>query len=133
MTHYQVTFSKSLLSSDGHQFKCPQRVIDLDALDAEVALQTAKRRFEGLLRIRNWRMRADFIDVSAHQLTDEIDIYGSLCFRCPASDGKLYSGIDTDALTLSRIRTLDVRADCPICHHSHLWRVMDGTLGRIAH
>ncbi len=67
MVHYQVTFSKSLLSSDGHQFKCPQQVIDVEAVDCEDALRTAKVRFERLLHGQNWRTHADFIDLEIAQ------------------------------------------------------------------
>jgi hypothetical protein len=134
MAHFQVTFLKSLLSSDGHQFRCPQQVIDLDAINAEIALKAAKRRFEHLLHLRDWRMRADFVEVSPVQIEPEaIELCGSLRFRCPVREQELYSGIDTDAGTLSHIRTLDVTAECPFCEHSHTWHGNDGTLGRFAH
>jgi hypothetical protein len=133
MTHFHVTFLKSLLSSDGHQFRCPQQVIDLDATNAEIAMKTAKRRFEHLLYLRNSRMRADFVEVSPIEFGPEaIELYGSLSFRCPATEQDLCSGIDTDAATLSRLRTLEVTAERPFCEHSHTWHGNDGTLGRFA-
>ena len=129
MTHFQVTFSKSLLNSDGHQFKCTQRVIDLDAIDAEVALESAKRRFEGLFRLPNWRMRADSAEVLATQSGPlVVDVLGSLRFRCPVKQRDIYSGIDMDARTLSRISDLAVQATCPFCHTKHTWHGMNGSI-----
>jgi hypothetical protein len=136
MTHFQVTFSKSLLSSDGHPFKCAQQVIDLDALDAEAAVQAAKRRFEYLHHLRNWRVRADFVDVSEDAKSglarDGVEICGSLRFQCPVTRGDVYSGIDTDASTLACIAGLTVRARCPSCRRTHVWRGTNGILGQFA-
>ncbi len=134
MSHFHVTFSKSLLSSDGHPFRCPQEVVDLDAIDAETAVKTAKRRFEHLLRLRSWRMRADFADVSCSQFGPElIETYGPLRFTCPVRRRDFYSGIDTDARTFSRISGLDVRTQCPFCHTTHTLHAIDGTLAYFVH
>lgn len=52
MAQYQVTFYKDLLSSDGHQFHCPQSVIDVDADTPNSAVQLALKDARRL--IRDW-------------------------------------------------------------------------------
>lgn len=44
--HYNVTFFRDLLSSDGHAFKCVQRVIAMDADSPNEAIHAAKQQAE---------------------------------------------------------------------------------------
>ncbi len=134
MTNYQVTFLKSPLSLDGHQFKRAQQVIiDIDAVNAEAAVEAAKRRFEYLIHLGDWHIGADLIEVSARPIKPEMmEFNGSLWFRCPVTDRELYAGIDVDALTASRIGSLSVSAECPFCHRSHTWLGRSGILGNFS-
>ena len=65
MTSYQIKFFKTLLSSDGHKFKCLQRVIAVEQSDSDEAVRVAQRRFEGMENIGDWRLRADCIEACA--------------------------------------------------------------------
>jgi hypothetical protein len=61
---YQVSFFKDLLSSDGHQFRCLQRSIVIRRTKSEErALEAAKRRFERLCRVADWRLYADGVEL----------------------------------------------------------------------
>ena len=63
MSAYQVTFFKTLLSSDGHPFKCLQQRIDVsDAESAAEATESASRTFETLYGCP-WNLHADSIEV----------------------------------------------------------------------
>lgn len=131
MAQFHVTFFKSLLSSDGHQFKCPQQVFDLEADDSASALVKASRQYEQLLHLRDWRMRADCAEVSSAYIGDgaePIQLYGSLWFRCPAGQREFYSGIDTDSRTLAGIRDMLVSTRCPNCGRSHVLQAADASL-----
>jgi hypothetical protein len=65
MSSYHVSFFKSLLSSDGHPFKCLQRRIDVtDAESAAQAAESASRSFEALYGCP-WKLHADSIEVNA--------------------------------------------------------------------
>jgi hypothetical protein len=64
MRRYRVTFFKNLLSSDGHPFKCLQRVIEVRrARSIDRAVQAAERRYERLHRVPNWKLHADIIEL----------------------------------------------------------------------
>jgi hypothetical protein len=64
MSTYHVSFFKSLLSSDGHPFKCLQQRIDIsDAESAEQAIENASRAFETVYGFP-WKLRADSIEVA---------------------------------------------------------------------
>ena len=64
MTCYRVTFFKDLLSSDGHQFRCPQATIEIRrARSADRAVQAAERRFERIRRKRDWKLCADCLEL----------------------------------------------------------------------
>ncbi len=66
MTHYRVSFFKDLLSSDGHSFKCIQRVIEVRrARSPDRAVEAAERRYERLHSIRDWRLHADCVELEA--------------------------------------------------------------------
>jgi hypothetical protein len=68
MANYHIKFFKTLLSSDGHKFKCLQRVIPVDQSDnSDDAIRVAQRQFEGLENVEDWRLRADFCEASAEQ------------------------------------------------------------------
>ena len=65
MSAYQVTFFKTLLSSDGHPFKCLQQRIDIsDAESSAEAVEAASKAFEAFYGCP-WKLRADSIEVMA--------------------------------------------------------------------
>ncbi len=64
MTCYRVSFFKNVLSSDGHPFKCIQRIINVrHARSADRAVQAAKRRYERLRHTRDWKLHADYLEL----------------------------------------------------------------------
>jgi hypothetical protein len=64
MTHYRVSYYKNLLSSDGHQFKCLQKLFDFPNVEsAEKAEEIAAREFESLHGLHSLRWFADVIEV----------------------------------------------------------------------
>jgi hypothetical protein len=64
MSQYRVRFFKTLLSSDGHPFKCLQQQIDVpQAEGAEQAEQYAARELTALRRCRTWTQIADVVEV----------------------------------------------------------------------
>jgi hypothetical protein len=64
MSCYRVTFFKNLLSSDGHPFKCVQRVFDVRrARSADRAREAAELRYERLHRGHDWTLYADFLEL----------------------------------------------------------------------
>ena len=65
MSAYQVTFFKTLLSSDGHPFKCLQQRIGIsDAGSSAQAVEAASKEFEALYGCP-WKLHADSIEVIA--------------------------------------------------------------------
>jgi len=65
MSTYQVTFFKTLLSSDGHPFKCLQQQIDIsDAESSAQAVEVASKTFEAFYGCP-WKLHADSIEVIA--------------------------------------------------------------------
>ncbi len=60
---YCVGFFKNLLSSDGHQFKCLQDQIEVEAESSTEATESASRTFEALHGIRDWKMFADAVEL----------------------------------------------------------------------
>ena len=65
MSAYHVSFFKTLLSSDGHPFKCLQQRIDIsDAESSAQAVRAASRAFEALYGCP-WKLHADSIEVIA--------------------------------------------------------------------
>jgi hypothetical protein len=65
MSAYRVSFFKTLLSSDGHPFKCLQHRIDIpDAESSAQAVEGACKAFEALYGAP-WKVHADAIDVIA--------------------------------------------------------------------
>lgn len=66
MALYRVRFFKTLLSSDGHPFKCLQQIIEVHrAKDADRAVKAAQRRYERLKRVRDWKLHADLIETES--------------------------------------------------------------------
>ena len=65
MSTYHVSFFKTLLSSDGHPFKCLQQRIDIsDAGSSAQAVEAASRAFEAFYGCP-WKLHADSIEVIA--------------------------------------------------------------------
>jgi hypothetical protein len=66
MADYCVSFFNTLPNPYGKQFKCLQRVITVSsANDAEEALENAKREFERLEDVPNWKCHAQFLEVES--------------------------------------------------------------------
>jgi hypothetical protein len=64
MSRYRVSFFKTLLSSDGHPFKCLQHAVDVcNAEDIDRAIETAKRHYERLRHVPDWTLHADTFEV----------------------------------------------------------------------
>jgi hypothetical protein len=64
MQGFRVKFLNRLLSSDGHQFKCLQRVIPIRvAKSRDRAIRAAQRRFEKAEHVSNWRHHAQSFEV----------------------------------------------------------------------
>lgn len=62
---YKVSFFKTLLSSEGHQFKCLQATIEIHrAWNVSRAVQAAERRFARFHRVPDWTLHADTIEVA---------------------------------------------------------------------
>jgi hypothetical protein len=64
MCGYRVSFFKTLLSSDGHRFKCLQQTIDIgSAEDVDRAVEAAKRAYELVRHVADWTLQADAFEV----------------------------------------------------------------------
>ena len=57
MNSYRVSFYKDLLNSDGHNFKCLQRQVDVDSDCPSQAMVLAERLVD------NYRLNADCVEV----------------------------------------------------------------------
>ena len=69
MGDYRVLFFNSLVNSYGKPFKCLQRVITVSsASDAGEALEKAKREFEQLEHVPNWKYHAQFLEVESRDI-----------------------------------------------------------------
>jgi hypothetical protein len=67
---YRIKFFKTLLSSDGHCFKCLQDVIDVSHADSEGdALEAAKQAFRQKQGHDDWHVFADSIEVECEPNT----------------------------------------------------------------
>jgi hypothetical protein len=55
MNDYRVIFFNNLVNCYGKPFKCLQRAVAVTAEDAAEAEQTAKREFERLEHVPNWK------------------------------------------------------------------------------
>jgi hypothetical protein len=66
MSCYRVSFFKTLLSSDGHPFKCLQQRIEIwDVGTANEAAEHASKTFEALHHVPDWTLAADSVEVTA--------------------------------------------------------------------
>src|ERR1039458_8503498 len=64
MGKYRVSVFKTLLSSDGHLFKCLQFMIDIGrARTAQRAVEAARCRYQRRVRIPDWKSIADIVAV----------------------------------------------------------------------
>jgi hypothetical protein len=64
MCRYRVSFFRKLLSSDGHESKCLQQSIVIRrAKSIERAVEAAKRRYEPLCQVADWRFYADGLEL----------------------------------------------------------------------
>ncbi len=64
MSPYRVDFFKTLLSSDGHPFKCLQQSIeDHQSETPAQAAEHASRIFEALHHVPDWTLHADNMEV----------------------------------------------------------------------
>jgi hypothetical protein len=64
MCRYRVSFFRKLLSSDGHESKCLQQSIVIRrAKSIERAIEAAKRRYERLCQVADWRLYADGLEL----------------------------------------------------------------------
>ena len=69
MPQYRVSFFNNLLNSNGLPFKCVQRSITVrEAKDAQAASEKAKRAFEGLENVADWKYHAQFFEID---MTDQ--------------------------------------------------------------
>jgi len=62
MPAYRVKFFKNLVSSDGHPFKCLQRVVVCHCSSPERAVQAAKHRFRRAEHVADWKLHADTLE-----------------------------------------------------------------------
>jgi hypothetical protein len=70
MAHYRVMFFNNLGNSDGKSFKCLQRAITVSsANDAAEASQKAKREFERLENVPNWKSHTQFLEVEGSPIS----------------------------------------------------------------
>jgi hypothetical protein len=64
MSQYRVRFFKTLLSSDGHSFKCLQQQIDVPQADGVAqAEHYAAQQLIALRGCRTWKQIADVVEV----------------------------------------------------------------------
>lgn len=63
MLHYNVSFVKNLLTSNGQAFECVQGVIAVDADTADEAISAAKLEFAHHHAIGNWQLHADRVGI----------------------------------------------------------------------
>lgn len=69
MPHYEVTFFKYLVSSNGHPFKAPQAAISVWADNIKEAERRAMSRFACLRGIPDWNLHADTFEVATRGTT----------------------------------------------------------------
>jgi hypothetical protein len=72
MVDYRVLFFNNLLNSYGQTFKCLQRAITVSsAKNAGEASEKAKREFERLEGVRNWKSAAQFLEVESRNVVSD--------------------------------------------------------------
>jgi len=63
MTRYRVKFFNNLTNCNGQEFKCLQRSLTIrEATDQDDAVEMAKREFERVECISNWRCHAHLVE-----------------------------------------------------------------------
>jgi hypothetical protein len=65
-------------------------------------------------------------------ITQKEQAMGPLVFQCPRTGQAIRSGIQTDLVSLERVRSLPVRLHCPTCRTIHVMRAQDGQIDRSA-
>ena len=69
MADYRVLFFNNLVNSYGKPFKCLQRAITVcSAKDLGEASEKAKREFERLEDVPNWKCHAQFLEVESRDI-----------------------------------------------------------------
>jgi hypothetical protein len=69
MTAYRVKFFKNLVSSDGHPFKCLQKVIHVrHSRSPERAEAAAKHRFRRTEHVADWKLHADTLETEVEHI-----------------------------------------------------------------
>jgi hypothetical protein len=69
MADYRVLFFNNLVNSYGKPFKCLQRAITVSsAKDAGEASEKAKREFERLEHVPDWKFYAQFLEVESRDI-----------------------------------------------------------------
>jgi hypothetical protein len=72
MTTYRVKFFKNLCSSDGHPFKCLQRVVEIRrSKSPERAVTAAKHRFRRSEHLSDWRLHANGLETEVEEIGSE--------------------------------------------------------------
>ena len=70
---YRVSFFKNLLCLDGRASRCLQQSIVIRrAKSVDRAVEAAKRRYERLCEVTDWRLHADGVEL-------EIDLQSRVC------------------------------------------------------
>jgi hypothetical protein len=64
MARYRVSFFKDLVSSDGHPFKCIQKVIEIrHARSPDRAVKCAELRYDRLHRVHDRMLHSDYLEL----------------------------------------------------------------------
>jgi len=72
MTTYRVKFFKNLVSSDGHPFKCLQKVVDIRrSKSPERAVEAAKHRFRRAGHLADWKLHADTLEAEVEHVSSD--------------------------------------------------------------
>lgn len=64
MLHYNVSFVKNLLTSNGQAFECVRGVVAVDADSPDEAISTAKLEFAHHHAIDYWQLHADKVGIT---------------------------------------------------------------------
>jgi hypothetical protein len=114
MNQYAIRFYKNLISSEGRPFKCLQSKIHIRAAkNIDRAVEAAKRRFERLRHVRDWKLHADTLELEVKGNIVGPDSNTALPGREPWSEEDLIAlaqlhsvGIPTDHIAAYLSRTV---------------------------
>ena len=53
---------------------------------------------------------------------------GMLMITCPETGRRAFTGIQTDAASLTLIPPVNAQLACPRCGHTHVWSILDAEL-----